>query len=188
MSLSSWFRDYVYIPLGGNRVSKPKFIRNIFGVWFLTGFWHGADWNFIIWGLYFGVLLVIEKFVIGKYIEKTKVLKYIYTSIIVVVSFLIFSETTLTNILHELGNMFGINKVVFAGKESIYYLKNNLVLLIISVIAATPLMKNIVNKLKEKKVGKVINILEPIVTLGLLVLCTAFLIDESFNPFLYFRF
>ena len=84
--------------------------------------------------------------------------------------------------------MFGINKVAFAGKESIYYLKNNLVLLIISVIAATPLMKNAVNKLKEKKVGKVVNILEPIVILGLLVICTAFLIDESFNPFLYFRF
>lgn len=188
MSLSKWFRDYVYIPLGGNRVSKPKFIRNIFVVWFLTGFWHGADWNFIIWGLYFGVLLVIEKFLLGKYIEKTKVLKYIYTSIIVVISFLIFSETSFANILHELGNMFGINKVAFAGKESIYYLKNNMVLLVISIISATPLMKNIVNKLKEKKIGKVINILEPIVNIGLLVLCTAFLIDESFNPFLYFRF
>ena len=100
ISLSSWFRDYVYIPLGGNRVSILKFIRNIFVVWFLTGFWHGASWNFIIWGLYFGVILLIEKFFLKKYLDKTKVLKYIYTSFIVVIGFLIFNSNSVDEILN----------------------------------------------------------------------------------------
>ncbi len=99
MSLSSWFRDYVYIPLGGNRVSFIKHIRNIFIVWFLTGFWHGASWNFIIWGLYFGILLIIEKKFLKKYLDKTKMIKYFYTSIIIMVSFLIFNSTSLNEII-----------------------------------------------------------------------------------------
>lgn len=188
MSLSYWFRDYVYIPLGGNRVSNIKWIRNIFIVWFLTGFWHGASWNFIIWGLYFGVILIIEKKFLKKYLDKTKVLKYIYTSLIVVISFLIFNTSSLSDIVVELKNMFGINKIPLVGPESIYYLKNYLVLLLISVIGATPLVKNITNKLQGTKFKTLINILEPIVYITLLVLSTSFLIDESFNPFLYFRF
>ena len=188
MSLSYWFRDYVYIPLGGNRVSNIKWIRNIFIVWFLTGFWHGASWNFILWGLYFGVILLIEKKFLKKYLDKTKVLKYIYTSLIVVISFLIFNASSLSSIVVELKNMFGINRIPLVGPESIYYLKNYLVLLIISVIGATPLLKNISSRLQETKFKMVLNILEPIVYITLLILSTSFLIDESFNPFLYFRF
>ena len=188
ISLSMWFRDYVYIPLGGNRVSKLKWFRNIFVVWLLTGFWHGASWNFIFWGLYFGVLLVIEKVFLKKYLDKTKVLKYIYTGVIVVISFLIFNSESLGDITRELKNMFFISKVPFIGKETIYYLKNYLVLFIVAIIGATPLMKNLVNKMKDSKLKNVINIIEPVVCVALLILTTAFLIDESFNPFLYFRF
>lgn len=188
ISLSSWFRDYVYIPLGGNRVSKLKWLRNIFIVWFLTGFWHGASWNFIIWGLYFGIILVIEKLYIGKYIEKTKILKYIYTVIIVVISFLIFNSNNLTEIYTSLKNMFCISNIEFINQETIYYLKSYSILLIISIISSTPLLKRIASKLRKTKLKVLIDILEPIVYLLLLILSTAFLIDESFNPFLYFRF
>ena len=185
MSLSSFFRDYVYIPLGGNRVSKPKWIRNILVVWFLTGFWHGASWNFILWGVYFGIILLIEKFLIGKYIEKTKVFKHIYTLIIVIISFLIFSTDNMSDIINSLGNMFFLNKLDFINSETIYYLKDYFMILIISIISCTPLFKNIYLKYKD---NKIISFIEPIVFLGLFILCVAFIIDASFNPFLYFRF
>ena len=188
MSLSSWFRDYVYIPLGGNRVSKLKWIRNLFAVWFLTGFWHGASWNFIIWGLYFGIILVIEKELIGKYIAKTKVFKYIYSSIIIIISFLIFNSLTTKEIFTNLGNMFGLNNLSFINQETIYYLRSYLVLLIVAIISSTPLLKTIITKINNTKYKNIINILEPITYIALLILSTAFLIDESFNPFLYFRF
>ena len=188
ISLSSWFRDYVYIPLGGNRVSKLKWVRNIFIVWFLTGFWHGASWNFIIWGLYFGVILVIEKVLLGKYLEKTKVLKYIYSLLIIVIGFLIFNSNSVNEIIISLKNMFLITDVPFSSKETIYYLKSNLLLIIISIVGATPLMKNIILKIKNSEYSKIIDFIEPIVYIILLTLCTAFLIDASFNPFLYFRF
>ena len=159
MSLSSWFRDYVYIPLGGNRVTKLKWIRNLFIVWGLTGFWHGASWNFIIWGLYFGIILVIEKLFLGKYLEKTKVLKYIYSGIIIVISFIIFNSMTVSEILRNIGNMFNLTNITFINHETIYYLKSYLILLIIAIIAATPLVKNIITKLKEKiYIGMVIGL------------------------------
>jgi alginate O-acetyltransferase complex protein AlgI len=188
MSLSSWFKDYVYIPLGGNRTGKLKLFRNIFIVWFLTGFWHGASWNFIIWGLYFGVLLIIEKFLLKKYLDKTKVLKYLYTIVIVVISFLIFNCNSLMEVFNGIKNMFMINKIPLISNETIYYLKSNLVLLIIAIIGSTPLISSIVKKLNPTKIKNLLNILEPIVYIVLLTLSTAFLIDESFNPFLYFRF
>ena len=188
MSLSSWFRDYIYIPLGGNRVSKFKWIRNIFVVWFLTGFWHGASWNFIIWGLYFGIILLIEKFIIGKYIEKTRVFKYFYTLFFVVISFLIFNSNSVLEITNGIKNMFMINDIPLVSSETLYYFKSYFILFVISIIAATPLMKNIVNKLKESKYGIIIDVIEPIILIVLLVLCTSFLVDASFNPFLYFRF
>ena len=185
MSLSSFFRDYVYIPLGGNRVSKIKWIRNILVVWFLTGFWHGASWNFILWGLYFGINLLLEKFVIGKYIEKTKIFKHIYTLIIVIISFLIFSTDNMNDIFNSLGNMFFINKLDFINQETIFYLKDYFVIILISIISCTPLFKNIYLKYKD---NKVISFVEPIILLGLFILCVSFIIDASFNPFLYFRF
>ena len=188
ISLSSWFRDYVYIPLGGNRVSKFKWIRNIMIVWFLTGFWHGASWNFIIWGMYFGFILLIEKLYIGKYLKKTKVFKYIYSLLIIIIGFLIFNTTNVSDIINSVKNMFLINKIPFYSLETLYYLRSNLVLLIVSILAATPLFKNIILKVKKTKFKVVVDVLEPIVYIVLLTLCTAFLIDASFNPFLYFRF
>ena len=188
MSLSSWFKDYVYIPLGGNRVGKLKWIRNLFIVWFLTGFWHGASWNFIIWGLYFGIILVIEKKFILKYIEKTKIFKYIYTLFIVVISFLIFNSNNVNDIIINLKNMFGINNLSVLNQETIYFLRNNLVLLCTSIISSTPLIKLTVSKLKKTKIKIIIDIIEPLTYMLLLIISTAFLIDESFNPFLYFRF
>lgn len=188
ISLSSWFKDYVYIPLGGNRVGKIKHIRNIFIVWLLTGFWHGASWNFILWGLYFFILLIIEKMFLKKYLDKTKILNNIYTIILVIISFLIFNSTNINEIVVGLKNMFMINKIPLTTTSTIYYLKNNLSLLIISIIGSTPLIKYIVNKLKTSKYRKLIDSLEVITVLVLLILVTSFLIDESFNPFLYFRF
>ena len=188
MSLSSWFRDYIYIPLGGNRCSLLKHIRNIFVVWFLTGFWHGASWNFIIWGIYFFIFLIIEKFILNKYLEITKVLKYIYTLIIIIISFMIFNTESIHEIFNNLKNMFYINDIPLINKETIYYIRSYLVLFIISIISSTPLLKIIIIKLNNTKIKKVINILEPFIIIILIILTTAYLIDDSFNPFLYFRF
>ena len=188
ISLSSWFKDYVYIPLGGNRVSKLKWIRNLFIVWFLTGFWHGASWNFIIWGLYFGAILVIEKLFIGKYLEKTKIFKYFYSLIIIVISFLIFNSNNISEIFNSLKNMFGFNNISFINQETIYYFKSYFILLLISIISSTPLLKKIILKISNTKFKILIDILELVASICLLILGAAFLIDESFNPFLYFRF
>ena len=187
MSLSSWFKDYVYIPLGGSRCGKTKLIRNIFVVWFLTGLWHGASWNFIIWGLLFGIVLVIDKLFLQKVLDKTpNIFKHIYVLFIVMISFVIFNGE---NIINNIQGLFGINNISFINSVSIHYLKNYLIILIISILACTPLFKNIIEKLKNnKKINKVINILEPIYLVLLLFIVTVYLIDNSYNPFLYFRF
>ena len=182
ISLSSFFRDYVYIPLGGNRVSLLKWIRNIFVVWFLTGFWHGASWNFILWGLYFAVILVLEKKLYGKRLNKTKVFKYIYTTVLVVISFVIFNCETIGDIKIFLSSMFGLNNLPLINTETLYYIRSYLILLIIAIIASTPLLKVIGNKIKK------LEFLEPVIYIGIIILVTAYLIDSSFNPFLYFRF
>ena len=189
ISLSSFLRDYVYIPLGGNRVSVLKHIRNIFVVWFLTGFWHGAAWNFIIWGLYFGIILTIEKYFYSDFLKKHKVFAHIYTMILVIISFVIFNASSFTEVITFMKNMFGFNNLPFTNPETIYYLKSYLLIIIISIIASTPLLKNICIKLKEKeRLTKVMDILEIVFIFIILILVTAFLIDSSFNPFLYFRF
>ena len=187
ISLSSWFKDYVYIPLGGNRKGPFKKYLNIFIVWFLTGLWHGASWNYILWGLYFGLILVIEKKFFLKYFEKHKVIGNIITNLCVVIGFVFFFNES--NILKILISMFTGKGIKLCNVVTIYYLKNYLLLLIISIIACTPLMKNLITKLnKNKKINKVFNILEPIILIVLLVLCTSFIVDASSNPFLYFRF
>ena len=187
MSLSSWFKDYVYIPLGGSRCGKTKLIRNIFVVWFLTGLWHGASWNFILWGLLFGIVLVIEKLFLQKVLDKTpNIFKHIYVLFIVMISFVIFNGE---NIINNIQGLFGINNISFINSVSIHYLKNYLIILIISILACTPLFKNIIEKLKNnKKINKVINLLEPIYLVLLLFIVTVYLINNSYNPFLYFRF
>ncbi len=189
ISLSSWFRDYVYIPLGGNRVSKIKWLRNIMIVWLLTGFWHGAAWNFILWGIYFGIFLIIEKLFLGKYLEKIpKVFSHLYVLLLVMISFLIFNGDGVNQIMQNIGGLVGIGKIPLATPESIYYFKSYLLIIVVAVISATPIVKNFLNKKQEKKAGKIINILEPVTLIVLLIICTGYIIDGSFNPFLYFRF
>ncbi len=185
ISLSSFFKDYIYIPLGGSKVSKLKMFRNILIVWMLTGFWHGAAWNFIFWGLYFAIILIIEKIFLLKKLEKTKIIKHIYTLIIVIISFVIFNSNSIVEITNTLQNMFLINDIPLINLETIYYLRSYAVIILIAILASTPLFKNIYEKIKE---NKIINVLEPIYYMTLFVIITAFLIDSSFNPFLYFRF
>ena len=186
MSLSSWFRDYIYIPLGGNRVSKAKWIRNIFVVWMLTGIWHGASWNFVVWGLYFAILLLIEKILLKKYLEKLpKVFSNLYTCILVMISFIIFNGNSTEEIMNHLSGLLGLNGIPFISQETIYHLKSYLMIFVISIIGSTPLMKMIVN---SKYLKKAQNVLEPIFVVVILLVSTAFIVDGSFNPFLYFRF
>ena len=189
ISLGSWFRDYVYIPLGGNRVKKSRWIFNIFVVWFLTGFWHGAAWNFIIWGLYFVVFLILEKTKAVGFITKTKVINRIYTLLAIIISFVIFDAVNMSEAFSYIKAMFGFSSVQLISTEFIYYLKEYSVILVLGLIGATPLVKSICNKLTQTKfVRVVVGVLEPIVLIALLVLVTAYLVDGSFNPFLYFRF
>ena len=190
ISLSQWFRDYVYIPLGGNRVGKVKLIRNIFVVWMLTGLWHGANWTFIIWGLLFGVLLIIEKTFLLKLLEKIpKVFQHIYVLFIVMISFIIFNGNDIGQAFAQIGGLFGANGEAVMNSYTLYYLKSYFVILVLGLIGATPFLKNKISQLKEKaKIRKVINFLEPIVLICLLIFVTAYLVDNSYNPFLYFRF
>ncbi|MBE5934761.1 MAG: MBOAT family protein [Lachnospiraceae bacterium] len=189
MSLGTWFRDYVYIPLGGNRVSKAKFIRNIIIVWFLTGFWHGADWNFIIWGCYFAIFLLIEKFFLIKKLENMKVFNHIYVMFVVIIGFVIFNATSMNQVISDIGGLIGIGELPFVSSEFLYYIRSYGLVLIIAIIGATPLPKKVVHIINSKANGnKLLNLLEPLVMLIIMILITAYLVDGSFNPFLYFRF
>ncbi len=189
MSLGSWFRDYLYIPMGGNRVSKPRFFFNILVVWMATGFWHGAAWTFILWGLYFAVLLVAEKMFLMKFLKKTRVLNHIYVLLFVTISFVLFDAATPTEALERIGSMFGAGQFPAISQETLYYLRSFGVIILVGIIGATPLPKKIVSSLgNNEKLKGIVSVGEVVVIMGLLVLCTAFLIDGSFNPFLYFRF
>ena len=181
--------ENVYIPLGGNRVSKLKWIRNIFIVWFLTGFWHGAAWNFIIWGLFFACFLLIEKLFLKDFLDKHKIIGHIYTLFLVIISFVIFNADSFNYIINFLKNLFGFGNIPFINKETMYYFRSYGVILFISFVAATPLFKNLIIKFrKNKNLNTIIDILEVLYYLLLLLLVTSYLIDASFNPFLYFRF
>lgn len=179
MSLGIWFRDYVYIPLGGNHCSKPRWFLNIFIVWFLTGLWHGASFNFILWGLYFGFILVLEKLFILNFLKKVpNIIKHTYVMFLIIISFVIFDMNTIKEILDYLNAMFNLSN----GMVDINFYYNfvpNIFLLILSIIASTPLIKHIIDS----------NIYIRFITLFFgLLLSTAFLVDATFNPFLYFRF
>lgn len=189
MTLSSWFRDYVYIPLGGNKKGVLKQIRNILIVWSLTGLWHGASWNFIVWGLYFGILLILEKFILKKYFSNVpKFIKGIYTLFLVMISFVIFQGDSLSSAFNIIKGLFGLNGELFINNVTLYYLKGYVLFIVLGVIGATNYVKNLVIKISNGKGKKIINILEPIYLLILLIIVTMYLIDSSYNPFLYFRF
>ena len=190
MSLSSWFRDYVYIPLGGNRKGTIILVRNIFIVWALTGIWHGANWTFVIWGLMYGIMLIIEKLFLTKHLEKMpSILQRIYVLFTVMISFIIFNANSIGEAWNNIIGLFGANGESLINASTVYYLKSYLVVLVIAIIGSTPLLKNIIEKLKTKtNANKIINLLEPIAMASILIIVTAYLVDNSYNPFLYFRF
>ena len=182
ISLGSWFRDYVYIPLGGSRVGKVRLLFNILIVWMLTGFWHGADWNFILWGLYFAALLIVEKVFLLKWLNRSKFISRIYLLTLIIISFVIFNAASAQEAFEYIGGMFGVGSYPIISYETIFYLKDYLFVLLFAVIGATPIPKMVAGKFKAAKW------LEPVALLVLLVIVTAYLVDGSFNPFLYFRF
>ena len=185
MTLGGWFRDYVYIPLGGNRVPRLLYIRNIFVVWALTGLWHGAAWNFVVWGLLFGVLLTAEKLYLDKWLQKCgRILPHVYVMAVVVLSFVLFNASSMQGALADIAAVLGLTGAPFAGTLSLYYLKSYAVLLAVSVVGCTPWPKKLALALPEG----VRAVLEPVAMAVLLLLVTAYLVDGSFNPFLYFRF
>ncbi len=184
ISLGSWFRDYIYIPLGGNRVSTLRWIRNILLVWMLTGLWHGAAWNFVLWGLLFAAMLLLEK-----YIPRLKNLpagiKNVYVLFIVMVSFVLFNAESFSQAGSDLGGLFGLGGIPLLSQSALYYLRSYAPLLLVGFVGATPLMRNLGRRLENTRVG---TLLEPLLLLALLLICTAYLVDGSFSPFLYFRF
>ena len=184
MSLSSWFRDYVYIPLGGNRCKVPRVILNLLIVWMLTGFWHGASWNFLLWGLFYGILLILEKYVLAGVINKIpKGLRWFITMICVMVGWVLFSAPSLGEALNYIGAMFGY-AISFVDSFGAFILFTNLVLIIIAAICATPIYTALSVRLGEKRFSKLMVVVTPV----LFLLCVIFMISETYNPFLYFRF
>ena len=189
MSLGSWFRDYVYIPLGGNRVSAPRHLLNILVVWMLTGFWHGAAWNFVIWGLYFAGLLILEKIWLLKSLEGKPVIGHFYVTAAVAVSFVIFDASDLQQALSYLKAMFGGSGYPLLSSEFLYYFRSYFVVFVIALFGATPLPAKLRGRIRQTAAGEhVLTIAEPLALIALLLICTAFLVDGSYNPFLYFRF
>ncbi|WP_294394207.1 MBOAT family O-acyltransferase [uncultured Clostridium sp.] len=186
ISLGSWFRDYIYIPLGGNRCSKIANVRNIFVVWFVTGLWHGASWNFIVWGLFFGVIIFIEKMGLLKVLDKLpSFLCNIYTMFFVVISWVFFDTYTLKDSMVYIGNMFGLNNNIAYDNMACYLLDTNKVFFITAIVCSTPLIKYLIEYLKKSLIGKIVLIM---LYIGIIIISTSLLVGESYNPFLYFRF
>lgn len=185
MTLGGWFRDYVYIPLGGNRGGRLRWLRNIAFVWLLTGLWHGAAWNFALWGALYGCLLMMEKLFLGRLLARSRVLSHVYLLFFVMVGFVIFNADGTAGMLADLSGLFGFTELPLCTPETLYYLKGYALTLLIAILGATPLPKRLWASWEHTKA---MSLFEPL-TLGLLLLLsTAFLVDGSFNPFLYFRF
>ena len=188
ISLGTWFREYVYIPLGGNRVSTLKHIRNLFVVWLLTGLWHGASWNFVVWGLYYGFILFMEKIILHKVLSKTpKFIKHIYTMLLVMIGWVLFGSVDLTSALEYLKVMFGLSGNALVDNSAIYYLYTNIKLLIILTLCSTPIVSIIFRQIIKK--GKSVGILFAVsINIIIILISIAYLVNETYNPFLYFRF
>ena len=184
MSLGSWFRDYVYIPMGGNRVSRSRWIFNILTVWMLTGAWHGAAWNFVLWGLLYAVFLLIEKWVPA--LQKLPdVLRHCYVLLATILGFVLFNAESLAQAGSDIASLFGFGGLPAVTPETLYYLKSYGLLFILGFIGSTPVVKLAAQKVSETKAGPV---LEMLTLAALLLVCTGYLVDGSFSPFLYFRF
>ncbi|MGL4740363.1 MAG: MBOAT family O-acyltransferase [Sarcina sp.] len=179
ITLGNFFREYVYIPLGGNRVSKKRLFLNLLAVWILTGFWHGAEYNFILWGIYFFVFIVIEKVFIDKYLQRYKIVSHVYLLFVTLISFIIFAITDINQLSIYFSRMFTLS----TGTMGLYYLRNYAVIIVVAIIFCIPNTKEFL----EKKLLKN-NIIETIVLMGLFIISIAYLVDASYNPFLYFRF
>ncbi len=187
MSLGQWFRDYVYIPLGGNRCGQARWFLNILIVWLLTGFWHGADWNFIIWGLYFAVWLVLEKlFLLRLYEKLPRIFRRVFVLFLVLVSFVIFNANGMAGALSDLAGMFGAKDIPLWTPETLYYLRSFAVIFVLAVLGATPFVKKCAQRLYGGNAFS--GALRAVCAFALLILISAYLVDGSFNPFLYFRF
>lgn len=179
ISLTSWFKDYIYIPLGGNRCSNLRNIINILIVWLLTGLWHGANYTFIIWGLFFGIILILEKYLFKNFVKKHHILSCIITDILVIIGFVFFYAKDLPSAFLTIKGMLGLNNLLLINSEVIFYIKNYILILIISIAVSLNIFKIFKGKLQN---------IAFIYYLALLILSTAYIVDSSFNPFLYFRF
>lgn len=186
ISLSTWFRDYLYIPLGGSRVKPTRFLLNMLIVWFATGFWHGAGWNFIVWGLYFGIVLLAEKFVLYRLLERLPaLLRHVYVLLVVAIGWTLFDASDFVMVKTVLGRLFGFGASAAVGAESIYYLRSYMIPLLLGIFGTTPLPQRLFLRLSK---GKAAAVWEPACVGVALILITAFLVSGSFNPFIYFRF
>ncbi|MCI8616594.1 MAG: MBOAT family protein [Lachnospiraceae bacterium] len=189
ISLGSWFRDYVYIPLGGNRKGQKRQLLNILIVWMLTGFWHGAAWNFILWGLYFAFFLTIEKLWLLKLLKGSLFWPHVYTLFLVMISFVIFNGESMGQVLSDLAGLVGTGGIPLVSAEAVYYLRSFGIVLLTAVAGATPVFRSFMLKISKDPIGgKVLNLAEPFALAGVMLVITAYLVDGSFNPFLYFRF
>jgi alginate O-acetyltransferase complex protein AlgI len=187
ITLGAWFKSYVYIPLGGNRKGLPRTVINLLIVWGLTGFWHGASWNFVLWGLYFGILIIIERVGWGKILQKLPApLSAAYTFFLVVLGWVLFDIETLPAAARYFGAMFGGTGIASDGM-AYYLLSTNLFIFALAACGSTTLFGKAVALLGEKKAA-VMKIAAPIVRVAALLVCTAYLVDDTYNPFLYFRF
>ena len=183
MTLGGWFRTYVYIPLGGNRVSQGRWICNILAVWMLTGLWHGAAWNFVLWGLLFAALLLLEKVLPLERLPE--VLRRGYVLLALVLSFVLFNAESLGQAASDFACLFGLGGLPMISAATLYYGRSYLVLFVLGILGCTPVVKLAARKAGDTRTGRV---LEPLIMAALLLICTAYLVDGSFSPFLYFRF
>ncbi len=192
ISLSTWFKEYVYIPLGGNRKGLPRQIINILIVWMLTGIWHGAGWNFLFWGLWFALFLILEKLFLGELLKNAPVVfGRVYTLAVVLISWVFFALEKPGEILAYLQAMFGLNGVGLVNSKALFLGNEYLVLLVIALIACLPLGNHLVHALRSSKTGPAMALYrlgEKVIPAALLILSIAYIVDASYNPFLYFRF
>lgn len=188
ISLGSWFRDYVYIPLGGSRVRLGRWVLNLLVVWGLTGLWHGAAWTFVLWGLYFAVFLLMEKLFLGRLLRRLPVLRHVYVLTAALFSFVLFDASSLSAAIGAAGGLLGLGGLPLWDSGALYYLRSYAPVLALAAVGSTPLPAALCRRIAAGRAGRVLDALEPAALLALLAVCTAFLVSGSANPFLYFRF
>ncbi len=186
ISLGSWFRDYIYIPLGGNRVENIKVYRNLFVVWLITGIWHGASWNFIIWGLYFGSFIMLERMGLQKILNRfPSYVQHIYLLLVVLIGWVIFSQPSLKDVVQYLKVMFGLTQLPFINGYTTFYLKEYAILLVLAFIGSVPLLK-ILKKMKYTQY--ILHLIRPLAIYLAFILTIIYMVNSTFNPFIYFNF